>query len=94
MHRVEVARAFGLVPPDTLEAERRFWRALNGFVRTGSTGWDTKYDSLTRLRPLPGTRTAPPDPSPAEALQTPQVLPTSPMPGPVAIKAIRALFRR
>ncbi|WP_020388756.1 hypothetical protein [Kribbella catacumbae] len=93
-HRVEVARAFGLVLPDTLEAERRFWRALNGFVRTGSTGWDAKYDSLTRLRPLPGNRAEPPDPTLAESLQTPQVLPNSPMPGLVAIKAVRAFFRR
>jgi len=57
MHRAKVAAAFGFALPDTLEDERRMWRAVFGFVRTGSDGWAKRFDALQRLPQKPDGNT-------------------------------------
>ncbi|WP_329476675.1 hypothetical protein OG555_34000 [Kribbella sp. NBC_01484] len=48
-NRGKVAAAFGFVLPQSLEQERKLWRMLNGFVRTGSKEWEPLFDRFERL---------------------------------------------
>jgi len=52
-HRVKVATAMGLVLPDKLADEQRMWRAVTGFVRTGSEAWAKRLDAFPRLPQRP-----------------------------------------
>jgi hypothetical protein len=63
-NRTKVANAFGLTLPESLGEEREFWRTLNGFVRTGSAGWESRYDRLERLPARPHSSQDPVTPHP------------------------------
>lgn len=48
-NRGKVAAAFGFVLPQSLKQERKLWRMLNAFVRTGTKEWEPLFDRFQRL---------------------------------------------
>jgi hypothetical protein len=84
-HRTEVAKAFGFELPDSLEAERRMWECVNGFVATGGEYWELYYDDLPRRRPVP-----------ARPALSASAVPTAPVPPAVGrrgiVRSVRALL--